>query len=111
VDELVDGKRSKLVILELIWNLPENGAFSKALSGDRFGWGEDRILLMDVANGLKVLDFHFLASKGVKGLKKPKLWELPGAPQETPTEESLEIEQRMLAKWAEEEAAEAANNE
>ena len=91
------------VVMELIWNLPEEGAFAKALGGDQYGWNTDRILTMTIANELKILNYYTLQAAGQKNVKKPKLWEVPQSESEKPTEDSLAIEAKKLAEWMTEE--------
>lgn len=72
-----EGSRSPGAIVELVWQLPDGSRFARALGGDRASWGADRLLLMDVANQARILNYFFLQANGGKNVKKPDLHESP----------------------------------
>lgn len=100
---LAKGKRPASEIMELIWFLPEEGAFAKALGGPQYGWNEDRVMLMHAVNELIILNYSTLKLAGQKNVKKPKLLEVPKPEALTPTEDSLAIEARKMEEWLSEE--------
>lgn len=86
VAEIRDGSRSPGEILALIWNLSEDSSFAKSMGGAERAWSIDRLMTMDVANQLRILNYYYLSAHNKKSQSKPEL-------HKTPAQEAAEAEE------------------